>query len=136
MRSSLSNVILDNTEPTAFYISPSWITHGRIPFLDGLRAVAIFMVIVSHLSPQMHMPGFTKYFNGHIGVTLFFVISGFLITLLMLREHEKTGTVSLKAFYTRRILRIFPAYYAYMGVGAILWLLRVIQFPKFYWGGR
>lgn len=50
---------------------------------------------------------------GHYGVVAFFVLSGFLITWLMLREQEKTGTVSLRAFYQRRALRIFPAFYAF-----------------------
>ena len=51
-----------------------------------------------------------------LGVSLFFVLSGFLITLLMMREREATGSVSLKRFYARRALRIFPAYYAFLAV--------------------
>ena len=49
--------------------------------------------------------------DGHLGVNVFFVISGFLITSLMLQEEAETNTVSLKNFYIRRTLRIFPAYY-------------------------
>lgn len=51
----------------------------------------------------------------YLGVVVFFVISGFLITRLLLAEQAKTGTVSLKLFYTRRSLRLFPAAYAYRG---------------------
>jgi peptidoglycan/LPS O-acetylase OafA/YrhL len=61
-----------------------------------------------------------------IGVEVFFVLSGFLITWLLLEEYDATGTVSLRRFYTRRALRIFPAYYVYLGVTAVaLWLLPV-----------
>ncbi len=71
--------------------------------------------------------------NGHLGVTLFFVISGFLITLLLLREHQASGRISLKSFYYRRVLRIFPAYYAYMIIGLILLGLGLISVGKEYW---
>lgn len=56
----------------------------------------------------------SRWIPGDLGVSLFFVISGFLITLLLLREESATGTVSLRAFYLRRTLRIFPAYYVYI----------------------
>jgi len=59
--------------------------------------------------------GFTAV-PGDLGVTAFFVISGFLITWLLLREYERTGEVSLRSFYIRRVLRIFPAYYAFLAV--------------------
>jgi len=81
----------------------------HLPALDGLRAVAIGGVMVFHYGLLPF--GFAK-----LGVSLFFVLSGFLITLLMLREHEATGTVSLKRFYARRALRIFPAYYVFLAV--------------------
>ena len=77
----------------------------HLPALDGLRFVAVFLVIVYHL-------GFDNVPGGN-GVMLFFVLSGFLITWLMLKENEATGTISLKGFFKRRVLRIFPAFYAY-----------------------
>ncbi len=81
------------------------INSSEIPALSGLRFVAVFLVIFYHLNFQL-VPG------GH-GVMLFFVLSGFLITWLMLKENEKTKTISLKGFFQRRVLRIFPAFYAY-----------------------
>jgi peptidoglycan/LPS O-acetylase OafA/YrhL len=83
------------------------VTDRHLPALDGLRAVAVFTVMIYHYTDSRWVPG-------DLGVSLFFVISGFLITLLLLREREKTGTISLSGFYLRRTLRIFPAYYVYI----------------------
>lgn len=112
-----------STAPTAPKIDK------RIPGLDGLRAISILMVIIYHnevaLKPifkSLNLPANIIDFlgNGHIGVVIFFVISGYLITTLLKRELERTNTISLKDFYTRRAYRIFPAYYFYLGVIAIL----------------
>jgi peptidoglycan/LPS O-acetylase OafA/YrhL len=87
----------------------------RIPGLDGFRAIAIVLVILAHLRdtlPEFH-DRWRVFHSGNLGVMIFFVISGYLITRLMLNEHEKTGRVSLKAFYLRRAFRIFPALYTY-----------------------
>jgi peptidoglycan/LPS O-acetylase OafA/YrhL len=74
--------------------------------LDGLRAISILAVIF------YHVPELRPYWRtGYLGVHLFFVISGFLITTLLLREKAKAGRIALKDFYVRRTLRIFPAYY-------------------------
>ena len=59
-------------------------------------------------------------FSGNLGVRIFFVLSGFLITLLLLRESDKNGRVSLCNFYVRRVFRIFPVYFAYLAVLATL----------------
>lgn len=95
----------------------------HLPSLDGLRAISILLVIVGHLSGTR---GFGKLDLGigdyaHLGVVVFFVISGFLITSLLIGEHEKNGSVSLKLFYARRALRIFPASYCYMLCIFVLW---------------
>jgi len=76
--------------------------------LDGLRCLSIVWVIGFHAA----LGGTTLFRRGDCGVGLFFVISGFLITTLLLREKAKNGTISLKNFYARRTLRIFPLYYA------------------------
>ena len=64
--------------------------------------------------------------NGHLGVSIFFVISGFLITYLLRQEAEKTGHIDLLAFYKRRTLRIFPAFYAYLGIIAVLMACKLV----------
>jgi peptidoglycan/LPS O-acetylase OafA/YrhL len=74
--------------------------------LDGLRAISILSVIWYHV-PELR----PIWLTGFLGVHLFFVISGFLITTLLLREKAEYGRVSLRNFYVRRTLRIFPPYY-------------------------
>ena len=98
----------------------------RIPSLDGIRAVSILMVLYGHLCGTRGFPLATRHAYdtplgnlAHLGVLVFFVISGFLITSLLMSEREKTGTISLKRFYLRRVLRIFPAFYALILVLAI-----------------
>lgn len=74
----------------------------RWPELDGLRAVAVAAVVLFHagLGPGV---------NGFVGVDVFFALSGFLITALLLRERERSGTIWLRGFYLRRMLRLYPA---------------------------
>jgi peptidoglycan/LPS O-acetylase OafA/YrhL len=87
-------------------------THGeRMPLLDGIRALAIGGVFLYHLAPQM-VPG------GFYGVDVFFVLSGFLITHLLLREIDSTGDISIRRFYARRLLRTVPVYLALLAVVA------------------
>lgn len=103
---------------------------SRIPSLDGIRAISILMVLYGHASSTRDFPvsivgKYGSWFGdvAHLGVLVFFVISGFLITSLLMGERGATGTISLKRFYLRRILRIFPAFYAFILVLAIaVWL--------------
>ena len=105
---------------------PAWLAAGRVPSLDGLRGVSILLVLWSHLSLYANdgtWPRWvTRFTNvGDIGVDVFFVISGFLITLLLIRERERTGRIRLGGFYLRRTCRIMPAYVTYVVVvGAVL----------------
>ncbi|SOC87980.1 Peptidoglycan/LPS O-acetylase OafA/YrhL, contains acyltransferase and SGNH-hydrolase domains [Curtobacterium sp. 314Chir4.1] len=92
---------------------PPPLTH-RAPALDGLRTVAILIVILYHL----HVPQFE---GGFIGVTVFFVLSGFLITTLLLGERRRTGRIRLGSFWTKRLLRLYPALLALVVVGLALW---------------
>lgn len=89
------------------------LTH-RAPALDGLRTLAILVVVLYHL----HVPQFE---GGFIGVTVFFVLSGFLITTLLLGERRRTGRVRLGTFWVKRLLRLYPALLALVVVGLLLW---------------
>ena len=108
-------------------------TDRRIPSLDGFRAISILMVCYGHLSGTRNFPvSIVEYGRwcgdvAHLGVLVFFVISGFLITSLLMSEHEMTDAVSLKRFYLRRIVRIFPAFYAFILVMAVATLLGAAQ---------
>ncbi len=86
--------------------------------LDGLRCLSILAVIWHHTGGHSFEMLLSQ--RGHHGVTLFFAISGFLITTLLLRERERTGGISLKKFYMRRSLRIFPLYYSVLILYTVL----------------
>lgn len=88
------------------------------PNLNGLRFIAAFLVIIHHIEQFKGIFGMASHFEnyhvnilGKLGVTLFFVLSGFLITYLLLEEKREFGFISIKEFYIRRILRIWPLYY-------------------------
>src|SRR6056300_1377462 len=76
------------------------------PEIDGLRAIAVIAVILYHA--QITILGHQLFKGGFIGVDIFFVISGYLITSIILKEFVNTGTSSFKHFYERRIRRILP----------------------------
>ncbi len=79
------------------------------PALDGLRAVSILLVLTVHLRLIVPQSKVLLPAGGFLGVDMFFVISGFLITSLLLSEHRRNGSISLKSFYYKRALRLFPA---------------------------
>lgn len=93
-------------------------TTGLIPSLDGWRALSVALVLFAHGQPPPELKNIA-FFCGAIGVKFFFVISGFLITWLLLREHQTQGTINLVAFYKRRAYRILPVYYLFLLVYAI-----------------
>jgi peptidoglycan/LPS O-acetylase OafA/YrhL len=92
----------------------------RIHSLDGIRAVSILLVVVDHMGGRAVLE------MGSLGVRIFFIISGYLITSLLLDELSKTGRINLFRFYYRRTMRIFPAFYFYLGcvlfLAAIGWV--------------
>jgi peptidoglycan/LPS O-acetylase OafA/YrhL len=112
--------------PTASRVVPRKSGHDQktrhIASLDGLRAISILLVLLGHLHGTRGMPSFDLRIGdyAHLGVVVFFVISGFLITSLLISEHAQKGRVSLKLFYARRALRIFPASYAYVACVSLL----------------
>src|SRR5690348_3223496 len=97
---------------------------ARVPSLDGLRAVSIMMVVYSHAAISCNFPPMPQsiqwIFNGELGVQVFFVISGFIITTLLLKEEKKEGSFSIRKFYMRRILRIIPVYYVFIATTAAI----------------
>lgn len=109
------------------------------PGLDGIRAWAFLMVICHHCGP---IPDFAKprliagwaqqwIANGWISIDLFFVISGYLMASLLASEHSKYGSISLKLFYTRRILRIWPPFY--LSVFAAMCVFPFIEYHNWTW---
>jgi len=98
--------------------------------LDGLRCLSILAVCWHHAGSRGGV--WRGYDLGFLGVDLFFVISGFLIVTLLLREHDATRTISLRKFYIRRTLRIFPLYYAVIVALAVLYALTHSQFGTRY----
>lgn len=108
----------------------------RIKGLDGIRAVAVVMVLISHI---VHQPGVSLGWLhgtigdtiirllGRFGVVLFFVLSGYLITTLLCNERERSNRVDLRRFWVRRAFRIFPVFYAYLSVIAVITALSILN---------
>lgn len=108
---------------------------NRIPSLDGLRCIAVSLVLFSHLLGTQGFlappAGTFLYEFGNLGVKVFFVISGYLITKLLLNELEKNGRIHLGKFYFRRTFRIFPACYCMIAVLILLRAFgRIILTPR------
>lgn len=107
------------------------VPHGRIAALDGLRALAVALVLAGH-GVDAYLPQhdaslwLAPLVNASLGVRLFFVLSGFLITSLLLREQQRRGGIDWRAFVLRRSLRIWPALYAYLLVMILLSQLGVL----------
>lgn len=99
-------------EPRAAVAARPAVAH--LAGLDGLRAIAVLSVVFYHLNLSGFFPG------GFLGVDIFFTLSGFLITSLLLREQEGRGGIDLKGFYLRRFRRLAPAVLAVIGVCAVL----------------
>jgi peptidoglycan/LPS O-acetylase OafA/YrhL len=95
--------------------------------LDALRAISVLAVIWAHVSGEhaLHLLN-----QGHLGVDFFFAISGFLVTTLLLRERRQSGRISLRNFYVRRTLRIFPLYYAVLALYCVLVFFTLRGTPK------
>ncbi|HEY3782879.1 MAG TPA: acyltransferase [Fimbriimonadaceae bacterium] len=88
-------------------------TRATIPGLDGIRGLAVLIVFIFHAEILPHVPG-------ELATTVFFFLSGFLITTLFLRERKKTGDLDLGSFYYRRALRILPPLYLVLGIALCL----------------
>ena len=113
--------------------------HVYFPGLTGLRFIAAFLVVICHAEEFKYIWGIREqntwdlhFFSmmGELAVTFFFVLSGFLITYLLLLEKERTGTINMKGFYMRRVLRIFPLYYLTVILGLFVFPhFSILDFP-------
>jgi peptidoglycan/LPS O-acetylase OafA/YrhL len=120
MPSKLTN--LSNAAQGVSSANATFLGTASFASLDGLRAVSILAVVWFHTAVNRTVwPGANR---GFLGVDLFFIISGFLISTLLLRECRRTGTMSLSNFYVRRSLRIFPAYWLMLLFVTCIALLR------------
>jgi peptidoglycan/LPS O-acetylase OafA/YrhL len=93
---------------------------GYRPALDGLRAVAIGLVIWHHTTVALLRPGTGRVYGGFLGVDVFFVLSGFLITNLLIDRHETTGRIALAPFYRRRAVRLLPALVVFLAADTVV----------------
>lgn len=93
---------------------------ATIPGLDGIRALAVMLVFFAH-------SGLERFIPGGLGVTIFFVLSGFLITTLMRQEHARTGRIDFRGFYLRRLLRLMPPLVIVVVLAALLAALGLID---------
>ena len=91
-----------------------------IPSLDGIRTIAFLLVFLAHAGAE-------RIFPGGFGVTVFFFLSGYLITTLLRREYEQNQVINLKHFYLRRLLRIWPGFYLVLFLASILTLIGVLE---------
>ncbi len=100
---------------------------GTIPSLDGIRAIAVTLVFFAHSSWENLIPG-------GLGVTIFFVLSGYLISTLMRIEHARSGTISYRGFYLRRLLRLMPPLFIVVAAVGLLASFSIIE-GDYTWGG-
>jgi len=103
--------------------------YKNVSFFEGLNALrffAAFLVVMHHSEGIRKKDGLPNlewlslFTNGHIAVTFFFVLSGFLITYLLLKETNNTGTIHIKRFYIKRVLRIWPLYFLLVVIGTLI----------------
>lgn len=97
-----------------------YLARKRIPNLDGLRGLAILLVLAHHIPTAA--TGWVAHFqhNGRYGVSLFFVISGYIVMTLMLREARRSSTIDVRRFLWRRVLRLWPLYYLILLAESVL----------------
>jgi peptidoglycan/LPS O-acetylase OafA/YrhL len=123
---SAADVVTPPTTKNEYAAAPGF---RHFPQLDGFRGLCILLVLLGHsaeYSPEWppQLLGFRA--TAELGVTCFFILSGFLITCLLIDEQKRTGNISLSRFYWKRALRIVPAYYVMLAVTALLTSARLV----------
>jgi peptidoglycan/LPS O-acetylase OafA/YrhL len=112
--------MIPSTLPTPATLAPPKGESFYIPSLDGIRAAAVLLVFVAHAGLNERVPG-------NFGVTVFFFLSGYLITTLLRVEFERTGSISFRAFYLRRVLRILPPMYVVLALASALTFVGALE---------
>lgn len=111
------------------------------PNLEGLRFFAFFVVFINHATGSLSFDNNNEtyafirshfFWNGDLGVSFFFVLSGFLITYLLLKEKEVSGKINIKHFYLRRVLRIWPLYFLIVFMCLLVFPMFENHLPKFF----
>jgi len=114
-------------------------TSSRLIQLDVLRGTAILLVIISHVPFSLAIPAYAAalpiYIYGDFGVRIFFVLSGFLITHLLVKEFSRTGQVDIQKFYLRRFFRLAPVYYVYLIALVVLAMASIYHDQPSSWLG-
>lgn len=104
---------MERSEPEVVVTHARFLATAHFASLDGVRCASILAVLWHHSDHAFAGGAWAG--RGFLGVDMFFVLSGFLIVTLLLRERDRSGAISLRAFYVRRTLRIFPIYYGLLG---------------------
>jgi peptidoglycan/LPS O-acetylase OafA/YrhL len=132
----MTNQATADATASVISLAPGVESSARFPSLDGLRALSIGAVVLGHLAGTVGFPQWLGDLlrNPHVdvsdlGVRVFFVLSGFLITGLLIAEERRAGRIDLARFYVRRALRIFPAYFVLLAVLGVLVSARLIAVP-------
>jgi peptidoglycan/LPS O-acetylase OafA/YrhL len=136
-----SNPATASRDPNARVGTSQFNFPSRFPSVDGWRALSILLVLGEHSLYTFDFPrkagSFVEtIFDGNLGVRFFFVISGFLITYLLLKEHAQTGAINIRKFYARRALRILPVYFTFLAVVLALQIFTPLRQPKITWIGN
>lgn len=101
---------------------------GYVPAFDGLRGAAVTLMVLFH---ALHLTGMPVFSGAYVSLDVFFVLSGYLITGLLLKEFEQTGKISLPRFYMRRFLRLMPALWAVIVATLVLvHVFDAVSFPR------
>ena len=117
---------MESDSPSTTHVQPKGRSASSyIPGLDGIRAIAFLLVFGAHATPGK----ISLFVPATLGVTIFFFLSGFLITTLLRKELTRTGTISLTDFYIRRALRIFIPLYVVYGLAALFAHLVPTEYP-------
>lgn len=110
---------------------------ARIPTLDGLRGLFSIVVFLAHVKVGWFISTFganANWYLGNLGVTIFFFISGYIVTTLLRLEYERNGNISLKNFFMRRIYRLLPPFYIVLAIDVALTAFGGLEGPL-YWSG-